>query len=120
MSSISPGNDNARRPVFERRREPRRRTLLTGKLVSIDNSFSADCTIRDLSPGGARIAVNAEAVAAGPLLIVVKNAVVHTSRTAWRDRGLAGLQLLDAFDLSRPAPLHLRAIQALWVELMPR
>jgi hypothetical protein len=120
VSSFGAGNDNVRRPGFERRREPRRRVLLTGKLVYLNNSFSADCAIRDLSAGGARIAVNLEAVSADPFLIVVKHAVLHASRTAWRGEAQSGLQFLDTVEISGPVPLHLRAIQALWVELMPR
>jgi len=120
MSQFDPRNDNGARPPHERRKEPRRRVLLTGKIVYINNSFSADCTIRDLSPGGARIAVHPEAVLADPFLIVVRQAMVHASRTAWRAHPQVGLQFLEAVDLGGEAPLHLKAIQRLWVELMPR
>jgi hypothetical protein len=106
--------------AHERRREPRRRVFLKGKLVYVNNSYSADCTIKDLSPGGARITVAPEAVSTDPFLIIVKHAVVYESRTAWHTGAQAGLQFIKAIELGGATPLHLRAIQRVWVELMPR
>jgi hypothetical protein len=120
MSQFEPINDNASRPPHERRSEPRRRVFLKGKIVYPQNSFSADCTIRDLSAGGARIAVNPEAISADPFLIVVKQAVVHQSRTAWQVGLQAGLRFVDSIDLGGETPLHLKPIQRVWLELMPR
>ena len=120
MFEFEAGNDNRRKPVFERRREPRRRVLLTGKIVSVDYSFSADCVIRDLSPGGARITAPPEAVCGEPFLIVVRNATAHRSRGVWHGEGMAGLRFLDAHNVSADVPRHLLPIQALWAELAPR
>jgi hypothetical protein len=41
-------------------------------LKSINNSYSSDCTIKDLSPGGVRITVTPKAVSTVPFLIIVK------------------------------------------------
>jgi hypothetical protein len=120
MSRFEPTNDNLAPPPKERRGELRRRVLLTGKLVYVHNSFSADCTIRDLSPGGARITVAPEAVSSDPFLIIVRRAVVCESRTAWRAGDQAGLQFIKTHALGGQTPLQLRAIQRVWVELMPR
>jgi hypothetical protein len=120
MSDFGPVNDNADRPLADRRREPRRRVLLTGKIVYPQNSFSADCTIRDISASGARISVNPEAISSDPFLIVVKDAVVHESHTAWLIAHQAGLRFLNSTDLGQEAPLQLRQIQRIWMELMPR
>ena len=46
--------------VVERRNAGRRRVLFGGKVVYRDGSQSFDCTIRDLSPTGARITVAKE------------------------------------------------------------
>jgi hypothetical protein len=120
MSHYDPVNDNDPPPRRERRASVRRRVLLTGKIVYLHNSFTADCTIRDLSEDGARIAVAPEAVSLDPFLIVVKDAVVHRSKTAWRNGSQAGLQFDDTVSLTGETPLHLRHAQGIWVELMPR
>ena len=120
MFEFDAGNDNRRQPVFERRREPRQRVLLTGKIVSVDYSFTADCVIRDLSPGGARVTAPPEAVCGEPFLIVVRNATAHRSSGVWHGDGQAGLKFLDSADVSADVPRHLRPIQALWAELAPR
>ena len=120
MSHYGSVNDNDPLPPDERRAEVRRRVLLTGKIVYPRNSFSADCTIRDLSPGGARIAVSPEAISADPCLIVVKDAVLHHATTAWHKGGYAGLRLHRTVSLAGATPLHLRNAQRLWLELMPR
>jgi len=120
VPSPLPENDNARKPVFERRREPRRRALLTGKIVYIDNGFTADCRIRDLSVHGARIVVAPEAIRGDPFLIVVKHAMAHQSRAVWRVDGEAGLQFVKSIDIGAGAPLPLKAIRNMWAELAPR
>jgi hypothetical protein len=114
------GNDNRRPPAFERRREPRRRVLLTGKIVSADYSFTADCVIRDLSEGGARVVVAPDAVCGEPFLIVVRSAMAHRSSGVWHGDGQAGLKFLDATNVSVDVPRHLRPVQALWAQLAPR
>ena len=115
-----PANENTLGPVGERRSTPRHRVFLKGKIVYLNNSLSADCTIRDLSPRGARIQVNPDVVSGDPFLIVVKDAVIHQSVTAWKSGAQAGLRFQDATSLSGDVPLHLRHAQRLWVELMPR
>jgi hypothetical protein len=120
MSHYGSVNDNRPSPPHERRAEVRRRVLLKGKIVYPHNTFSADCAISDLSARGARIVVAPEALGADPFLIVVKDAVVHHSTTAWRKGDRAGLRFQATVNLSGATPLHLRNIQRIWVELMPR
>jgi hypothetical protein len=114
------GNDNRRQPVFERRSQPRRRVLLTGKIVSADYSFTADCVIRDLSEGGARVVAPADAVCGQPFLIVVRSAMAHRCSGVWHGDGHVGLKFLDATNVSVDVPRHLRSVQALWAQLAPR
>jgi hypothetical protein len=104
----------------ERRKLPRQRVYLRGKIAYPDNSFSADCIIRDLSPEGAKVSVSPLAVTQDPFLIIVQQAVAHMSRTAWSTPQFAGLRFLEATHLGRDVPRHLRAIQRLWVDLAPR
>jgi PilZ domain len=120
MSHCEPVNDNAPSRPHERRANERHRVLLTGKIVLPHNSFSADCTIRDLSANGARVAVSAEAMFPDPFLIVVKDAVVHRSTTAWRSGGQAGLRFEETVSLIQAPPPHLQRARQIWAELMPR
>jgi hypothetical protein len=120
VSHYGSSNDNGSPPPDERRLAPRRRVLLKGKIVYPHNAFSADCAIRDLSASGARIHVAPEAISSDPFLIVVRDAVVHRSTTAWQEGDQAGLRFHATDSLTGETPLHLRTIQRIWVELMPR
>ena len=112
--------NGSRGAVSERRREPRRRVLLQGKVVFPHNSFSADCMIRDLSEGGARIAIDSQMITTHPFLIVVREAVIHQSTTMWTDVRQAGLRFDESHALDGEVPLRLRAMKRLWVDLAPR
>ena len=107
MSHIDPSNDNATPSFRERRAEARRRVLLKGKIVYPHNSFSADCTIRDLSASGARIAAAPEAMTSDPFLIVVGEAVVHQSAFAWRKDQQASLRFQRSVNLDGGNPSSL-------------
>ena len=120
MRNPPPVNDHRGPDGAERRREPRRRVLLQGKIVYPHNSFSADCVIRDLSAGGARITLPPEAVSQDPFLIVVRQAVVHESTTVWSTPSFTGLKFDRSHSLGGETPLQLRHIQRLWTELAPR
>lgn len=121
MSHYEAVNDNAgAAPPRERRRQVRQPAYLKGKIVYPHNTLTADCLIRDICEGGARISVNPEAIADRPFLIVVRKAVVHATSTAWRTAEQAGLRFHGAADLTAETPLHLTAIQRIWLELAPR
>lgn len=120
MSRYEPVNDNATPAWPERRRNVRLPALMRGKIVYPGNNLTADCTIRDVSPTGARVRVNPEAITAAPFLIVVKDSVVHQARTAWRTSTHAGLSFSRTFELGGPVPLFLKRIQRIWAELALR
>jgi hypothetical protein len=117
VAHFDTANDNGGRTPDERRREPRHRVLLTGKLVYPRINHSADCTIRDLSPSGARLRVRPEDLSSDPFLIVVKQAIVHGAITAWRSGAQAGLFFVDSVCLVGQAPPHLRESQRIWMDL---
>ncbi|MBV9510429.1 MAG: PilZ domain-containing protein [Caulobacteraceae bacterium] len=124
MSNRIAANDNTMQPQpsqpGERRREPRRRAFLKGKVVYPHNTLSTDCTIKDLAAGGARIAMGAAPLGEESVLIVVKDGVAHQARTAWSHDGQAGLKFEKSFDLRGEAPTHLQHARRLWIELAPR
>ena len=119
MTHNDPANDNHPDQPRERRGEARQRVFLRGKIVYAQTYISADCKIRDLSPGGARITVNPEAITGEPFLIVVKDAVAHQSNAAWQTSEQAGLRFQNTVDLTAETPPHVRNVQRLWFELLP-
>ena len=118
MSSLA--NDNRHDPSHERRAHPRQRVLLTGKLASPDLRRSADCTISNLSEGGAFVRADPVALPNEPFLIVVKHAMVHKARAAWRCTEGAGLTFLGAWKLTPDAPAGPAKFRPLWLELTRR
>ncbi len=120
MSHSDHVNDHHPRQSHERRGAARHRVFLRGKIVYPQNCFSADCTIRDISPGGARITVNPEAITGDHFLIVLKDAVAHQSSTAWQTGEQTGLRFSNTDDLGGEAPGRLRNAQRLWLDMLPR
>ena len=71
-------------------RSRRRRTFLNGKLAygdgifAPDGAFTLDCSIRDLSEGGARIVLaKRQPIPVSLYLIVVKFAVAYHASVVW-------------------------------------
>lgn len=108
-----------RRPA-ERRSSRRGRVLLSGKIV-YGSGFTADCAIRDLSPDGACVVLpKHQASPPDFYLIVVRDGVVHRSRTLWTRHPLAGLAFEASHDFRNETPTHLQSVRALWAALTPR
>ena len=104
----------------ELRRDHRQRVLLTGEIVDACNGRTADCTIRNWSPRGARIKVNPEGVSIQPILIAVRDGMAHEARIVWQTECEAGLTFISSVDISRDAPPHLRLARQIWLELARR
>ncbi|MFI4933384.1 MAG: PilZ domain-containing protein [Caulobacterales bacterium] len=115
----SHANDN-KPPAGERRTHRRRRVLLSGKVAYADNSFTADCTIRNLSEGGALIVTGGTPLPKDPFLIVIKHDGLHEARTAWQYGSTQGLEFLRSWSLASGAPAKLAPLRHLWLELQPR
>lgn len=105
-----------------RRRTPRQRVLLSGRLVMGDALAVLDCAIRNLSNFGARVQI-ADGHTAPDLvhLIEVRNGCVYKAEVVWRDYPNIGLAFLDRRDLSeeRDAP-DLAPFHAVWVGAQAR
>lgn len=106
-------NDNRGR---ERRGEPRRRVLLSGKLAWPETPYSSDCSIYDLTEAGARIKMSEPLSPNDPVLVVLRSGLAHTARTVWRRGAMAGLQFQDTIDFTQGAPEHLKRVRQLWID----
>jgi len=81
----------------ERRQATRRRTFLGGVLAFQGRYATLDCTIRNLSDAGARIAVDGSAILPDEFdLTVTRNDRAFRAKLVWRDASAAGLALLPA------------------------
>ena len=97
-------------------RPPRRRTLLGGIVLFGPATLTADCTIRDLSKGGARIRLMAAIGLPPPLalLIPTQDAAFEAS-VAW-SRGIEiGVAFRRALNLGAPSSEVEKAARRLWI-----
>jgi hypothetical protein len=113
-TEISPGLLQA---ASEKRDTRRRRVMSFGLVVPDENHPGLDCTIRDVSDGGARIGF-ARSV---PLpthfwLIEVRARIVYDVEVAWRNDLEAGLSFRDSFPLSQIAGPGLLFLKRLWMK----
>ena len=90
---------------------PRKRVLFGRKLVyAADGAFTADCTIKDISDGGARIQLGKrESIPAHVTLIDVRAGAAYEAEVVWRRAPQFGLRFLGKVTLNEnhPVPSHL-------------
>jgi hypothetical protein len=110
-----------------KQRPPRQRTLLKGKLIYCDGYFmpedalKLDCTIHNLSKGGAMITIAKPEILPNDLfLIVVKNKIAYRARIAWLAYPARGLQFVQDYPLQAPLPRDLEFLRKIWSELYVR
>ncbi len=101
----------------EHRGTGRRRVLLSGKIVYGEAELCVDCAIRDLSPSGARVRLNAPMLLPGRLFLIdLKSGLAFESRIAWRRTPDLGLQFLKAYELRDSSAPELKTLKRIWVE----
>jgi hypothetical protein len=107
-------------PTDELRQSPRRRVLLSAKIVSRDGVFSADCAIRNISERGAQVDVQAEMLFPVRFYLVAgRLPVAYDAEVVWKRGEHVGLVFHQSFELSdeNSAP---RFVQRFFQELRPR
>ena len=109
--------DQTGTPAVERRREPRRRVLFQGRLASGDANYTANCSIRDLTAGGARVSrFEPDSLSRKPVLIVVREGVAYWTRAVWADATNVGLAFERRADLDVNPPAEARPFRRLWLD----
>jgi hypothetical protein len=109
------------KPGPEHRTQPRRRVLLSGKLVYGDLEMTIDCAISDLSTAGARIRLSGPEPLVDPAyLIDVRHGIAFKVSEVWREEAVVGLKFSDYYDLKDPPPELPRRVRALWIEQQKR
>jgi hypothetical protein len=104
-----------------RRSERRMRTLLTGKLVFGEHGLTADCTIRNLSSGGAKLQTSLAATLPREVwLIVVRKDCAYRASVAWRVGEEVGVRFEHEYDLARDMSPDLAIVRRVWREMTNR
>jgi len=107
--------------AMERRRAPRQRTFLAGRLAYGDPAVTISCGIRNLSPAGARIALESPVLLTLSVrLLVPRDGVAHDATVIWRRGAQVGLALTGAHDLRDSVDEQIRTLQAIWKEMALR
>jgi PilZ domain len=102
-------------------RPTRKRTLLNGKLVYGDGAFTVDCTIRDISEGGAKITLSRhQSLPSDLFLIIVKYGIAYQAKAMWVNFPARGLRFLKEYPLNMPLPDKLKFLRHLWLNLSAR
>jgi hypothetical protein len=98
-----------------RRRKPRRRVLLAGKIVQA-NGLTPDCTIRNLTDTGAQVRFAAGQVAPDEFyLLEIRAGVAYRAHVAWRTATEAGVRFSERLDLNHPGDAVPRYLRTLWL-----
>ncbi len=104
--------------VVNQRKTPRKKTLLGGKVVYGDGQHVRDCTIRDLSETGAKIAIpKGECIPTRVFLIDRRTPIAYEATVSWIKAPDFGLTFLKAHSLKGDVPPELDYLKRLWSKL---
>ncbi|MBE7219664.1 MAG: PilZ domain-containing protein [Caulobacteraceae bacterium] len=93
--------------MTERRKHLRRRTLLSGRLeIAALNGWSLDCTVRNLSETGARLALPGDIVVPQNVSLAISNGSQRQAKLIWYSQGHAGFALSERRTAPRPTPAN--------------
>ena len=86
------------KPGQIQRKSPRRRVLKDGKLIFGQGHSIVDCTIDNVSDGGAHVRVTTHGVPEEFYLVETTRQVIHRAAVAWRTTNGMGLRLLGPLE----------------------
>lgn len=90
--------------MAERRQNSRRRTYLAGRLeIAKLNGWALDCTVKNVSATGARVAIPSDIIVPQTVELTVSDGPRRPAQLIWYREGHAGFALTDRRTLPRPA-----------------
>ena len=128
MSGTAPqiSTDQGPAPLFKTR-APRRRTCLKGVLAyrvnasTAEDFFTLDCSIRDISEGGARIILSQrEPLPQTLYLIIAKYCIAYRAELVWMTYPARGLRFFRVYPMNLALPEEARFLRKIWVNLHQR
>ena len=94
------------------RGQQRKRTLISGKLVSGDGVNAFDCFIIDFSDTGARVRVSEYGdIPEKVFLVHPQKRTAYRATVAWRRGDTLGLKLAKVYDLRETTPAELKPLR---------
>jgi hypothetical protein len=104
--------------IVNGRKAPRNKTYLGGKLVYGDGTFVRDCTIRDLSETGAKIALPVgEFIPERIFLLSRHRPIAYDAKISWIRAPQFGLSFIKAYQLKGELPSELEYLRQIWGKL---
>jgi PilZ domain len=102
---------------IEQRKAPRKKVLLTGKVIHGDGAYVLDCTIRDVSATGARITLaQGRAIPEAVYLLDMVNRVAYEAVVVSERAGGLGLKFKKTLRLAEITAPELRYLKRIWLE----
>jgi hypothetical protein len=81
----------------ERRAAARHRSVMVGRIYYDKRSLAADCVVRDVSDGGARLELSENVVIPDVIeLYIPKKEATHQARVRWRRNNEVGVAYIDS------------------------
>jgi PilZ domain len=109
-------DDKSLPPPAERRPKSRKRVLLTGIVTYAEGAYSFECTIRNLSETGARLAVGKNMQFPTDFyLINVRDRVVYDAKLVWNNSTEVGATFRDTMPLAGITDPKLSFLKRLWM-----
>ena len=102
-------------------RRPRKPVLLTGILAYTNGTHSLDCTFRDLSETGARIAIKKSVqLPSGFYLINIRDRVAYDCQAVWNKGSDVGVAFKKILPLADITDSKLGFLKRLWLSRATR
>jgi hypothetical protein len=100
----------------EQRKAPRKKVLLTGKVIYGDGAQVFDCTIRDISATGARITLaQGRVIPEAVYLLDMGNRMAYQAQVVSQRAGGFGLRFAKTMKLTEVPP-ELRYLKRIWMD----
>jgi hypothetical protein len=102
---------------IEQRKAPRKKVLLTGKIIYGEGTHVMDCTIRDLSATGARITLaQGRSIPEATYLLDMVNRIAYEAVVVSERAGGFGLKFKKTLRLADITAPDLRYLKRIWLE----
>ena len=103
-------------PPAERRPKARQRVLLSGIVTHSDGAYSFDCSFRNLSETGARLAVPKNAQFPSEFFLInMRDRVAYDCKVVWNKGGEVGVTFKATVSLSAVTDPALAYLKKLWL-----